>query len=208
MFYLVLESPVFRFFDPFFKLEHCNKNSLWQLGFVNTKFQGWSSHFSGLRQLDFQALVLFYPANIQLQNFTIWSLSNLHIILKQVSITYWHGTQHDWRGTLSKNYLQIGQSAALELLWSGTTLSTCDAGTAKTKSMDTIGSNDIRGENIPAQETSHSKWKCIPMQNTSDTLNGCLCSMVLHSECNGVLKCKKIGCETQWVSITQINHYK
>jgi len=25
---LVLESPVFRFFDPFFELEHCDKNSL------------------------------------------------------------------------------------------------------------------------------------------------------------------------------------
>jgi len=32
---------------------------------------------------------------------------------------------------------------------------------------------------------------------------------VLHSECNGVLKCKKVGCETQWVSINvpQVNPY-
>jgi len=35
------------------------------------------------------------------------------------------------------------------------------------------------------------------------------CGVVLHSECNGVMKCKKIGCETHWVSISvaQINYY-
>jgi len=89
------------------------------------------------------------------------------------------------------------------------TLSTRDAGTAKTESMDTIGSNDAMGENVPVQETGHFKQKHIPMQNTSDALNRCLCGVVLHSECNRVLKCKKIGCETQWVSISvaQINHY-
>ncbi|EDQ98891.1 uncharacterized protein LACBIDRAFT_318576 [Laccaria bicolor S238N-H82] len=31
-----------------------------------------------------------------------------------------------------------------------------------------------------------------------DTLNGCLCGVVLHSECNGLVKCKRVGCETQW----------
>ena len=30
---LVFEGPVFWFFDPFFELEHCNKNSPSQLGF-------------------------------------------------------------------------------------------------------------------------------------------------------------------------------
>jgi len=50
---VVLESPVFRFFDPFFELGHCNKNSLRQLGFVNTKFQGRSGLFSGLNQKNF-----------------------------------------------------------------------------------------------------------------------------------------------------------
>ncbi|EDR00901.1 uncharacterized protein LACBIDRAFT_312868 [Laccaria bicolor S238N-H82] len=30
-----------------------------------------------------------------------------------------------------------------------------------------------------------------------DTLNGCLCSVVLHSGCNGLVKCKRVGCETQ-----------
>jgi hypothetical protein len=29
---LVFEGPVFQFFDPFFELEHCNKNSPPQLG--------------------------------------------------------------------------------------------------------------------------------------------------------------------------------
>jgi len=50
---IVLESPVFRFFDPFFELEHCDKNSLQQLGFVNTKFQGRSSLFPVLDRKKF-----------------------------------------------------------------------------------------------------------------------------------------------------------
>ena len=50
---LVLGSPVFWFFDPFFELEHCHKNSPPQLGSVNTKFQGRSSLFSGLRPEKF-----------------------------------------------------------------------------------------------------------------------------------------------------------
>jgi len=49
----VFESPVFRFFDPFFQLEHCDKNSLQQLGFVNIKFQGRSGLFSGLDRKNF-----------------------------------------------------------------------------------------------------------------------------------------------------------
>ena len=49
----------------------------------------------------------------------------------------------------------------------------------------------------------------VKSKNTSDALNGCLCSIVLHSECNGVLKYKRVGCETPWVSISvaQVNHY-
>jgi len=50
---VVFESPVFRFFDPFFQLEHCDKNSLQQLGFVNIKFQGRSGLFSGLDRKNF-----------------------------------------------------------------------------------------------------------------------------------------------------------
>jgi len=46
--------------------------------------------------------------------------------------------------------------ATLEPLPSGTTLSTCDAGASETESMDTIGSNDAMGENVPVQETGHS----------------------------------------------------
>jgi len=56
--------------------------------------------------------------------------------------------------------MHIVQSATLEPLKSGMTLSTHDAGTAKRESMDTIGSNDVMGENVPAQETSH--FKCLP----------------------------------------------
>ena len=54
------------------------------------------------------------------------------------------------------------------------------------------------GESMNPQETGRSKRKRIPKQNTSDALNGCLCGVVLDSECNEVLK---VGCETQWVSI-------
>jgi len=50
---LVLESPVFWFFDPFFELEHCHKNSPLQLGSANTNFQGQSSLFSGLGPENF-----------------------------------------------------------------------------------------------------------------------------------------------------------
>ena len=50
---LVFESLVFQFFDPFFQLEHCDKNSLQQLGFVNIKFQGQSGLFSGLDRKNF-----------------------------------------------------------------------------------------------------------------------------------------------------------
>ena len=43
----------FSVFDPFFQLEHCDKNSLQQLGFVNIKFQGQSGLFSGLDRKNF-----------------------------------------------------------------------------------------------------------------------------------------------------------
>ncbi|KIK09698.1 hypothetical protein K443DRAFT_71178, partial [Laccaria amethystina LaAM-08-1] len=29
-------------------------------------------------------------------------------------------------------------------------------------------------------------------------LNGCLCGMVADSQSEGVLECKRLGCETQW----------
>ena len=64
-------------------------------------------------------------------------------------------------------------------------------------------------ESVTRQETGRPKRKQISKQNTSDALNGCLYGMVLESECNEVLKCKRVGCETQWVSIDfgQVNHY-
>ena len=72
-------------------------------------------------------------------------------------------------------------------------------GSIETGSTATIRSTDGMGESITAQETGHSKRKRIAKQNTSDALNGC--SMVLDSECNKMLKCKRVGCKTQCVSI-------
>ena len=81
------------------------------------------------------------------------------------------------------------------------TLSTCDAGVIETESTATIINTHGMGESMNPQETGRSKRKQLPKQNTSDALNGCLCSVVLDLECNEVLKCKRVGCETQWVSI-------
>ena len=53
-------------------------------------------------------------------------------------------------------------------------------------------------EDRPWDKTSHSKWKCIARQ-MPDALNGCLCRIVMDSQSDGVLECKRLGCETQWV---------
>ena len=51
---------------------------------------------------------------------------------------------------------------------------------------------------IPA-ELGWPKRKRVPHQ-LADTLNGCLCRLVLDGLLSGVIKCKQASCETQWVS--------
>ena len=51
-------------------------------------------------------------------------------------------------------------------------------------------------EERPSDEAGHPKWKRVPRQ-MPDALNGCLCGIVVVSQSNGVLECKKLGCETR-----------
>ena len=50
------------------------------------------------------------------------------------------------------------------------------------------------------EDSGRSKRKRVP-RHVADTLNGCLCGMVLNGSVRRVLQCKQAGCETQWVSI-------
>lgn len=43
------------------------------------------------------------------------------------------------------------------------------------------------------------KRRRVQRQQDIDALNGCLCGEVLQMSSDGVLKCKQVGCETQWV---------
>ena len=56
-------------------------------------------------------------------------------------------------------------------------------------------------EERPSDKGRHSKWKHVPRQ-MPDALNGCLCGIVVDSQSDGVLECKKLGCETQWVRLS------
>ena len=56
-------------------------------------------------------------------------------------------------------------------------------------------------EERPSDEARHSKQKRVPRQ-MPDALNGCLCGIVVDSQSDGVLECKKLGCETQWVRLS------
>lgn len=107
----------------------------------------------------------------------------------------------DARAADDQDSIENDSSPVLEPLPFGKTLGAHDAGVVEAESTDTRGSIDATGESVPLQETGRSKRKRVPKQNTSDALNGCLCGVVLHSGCDGVLKCKRAGCETQWVSI-------
>jgi len=60
-------------------------------------------------------------------------------------------------------------------------------------------------EAIIPEELGRSKCKRIPRQ-LADTLNGCLCGLVLNSSLNGILKCRQASCETQWVSTLHCGH--
>jgi hypothetical protein len=52
---------------------------------------------------------------------------------------------------------------------------------------------------LATEELGRSKRKRIP-RRLADALNGCLCGLVLNGSSSGALKCKQLGCETQWVS--------
>ena len=49
----MLKGPVFFLFWQFFELGHCHRNSPSQLGFLNTKFWGWSGLFPVLGPKNF-----------------------------------------------------------------------------------------------------------------------------------------------------------
>jgi len=54
------------------------------------------------------------------------------------------------------------------------------------------------------EETGRSKRKRVPRKHILDTLNGCLCGEVVDSlklPSNAIIKCKEIGCETEWVIV-------
>ena len=60
-------------------------------------------------------------------------------------------------------------------------------------------STNLAVEERPSEETGCSKWKHILRQ--MPTLNGFLCGIVVDSQSDRVLKCRRLGCETQWVKI-------
>ncbi|EDR02380.1 uncharacterized protein LACBIDRAFT_309694 [Laccaria bicolor S238N-H82] len=64
---------------------------------------------------------------------------------------------------------------------------------------DTViaANNNLVVEERPSDETGRSKRKRVPRQ-MPDALNGCLCRIVVDSLSDGVLECKKLGCEMQW----------
>ena len=49
------------------------------------------------------------------------------------------------------------------------------------------------------ESSGRPKRKRAQRQQDVDALNGCLCGEVLQLSSDGVLKCKQVGCETQWV---------
>jgi hypothetical protein len=52
------------------------------------------------------------------------------------------------------------------------------------------------------EETGQSKRKWVPRKHVLNTLNGCLCGEVVDSlkmPSNAIIKCKELGCETEWV---------
>ena len=56
-------------------------------------------------------------------------------------------------------------------------------------------------EERPSDEAGPSKRKHVPRQ-MPDALSGCLCGIVVDSQSDGVLECKKLGCGTQWVRLS------
>lgn len=44
------------------------------------------------------------------------------------------------------------------------------------------------------------QWR-MRAQKAVDALNGCLCGEVVSATSEGTIKCKFIGCETQWVRL-------
>jgi len=61
----------------------------------------------------------------------------------------------------------------------------------------------IQVESEVAVEAGRSKRKRIPRKQVLDTLNGCLCGEVvdpLELPSDAIIKCKAMGCETEWVT--------
>ncbi|KJA21596.1 hypothetical protein HYPSUDRAFT_140472, partial [Hypholoma sublateritium FD-334 SS-4] len=49
------------------------------------------------------------------------------------------------------------------------------------------------------------KRKWIPVQRAVYALNGCLCGIVVNPKCEGALKSRQAGCETQWYHLHCVN---
>jgi hypothetical protein len=85
----------------------------------------------------------------------------------------------------------------------------------RANSLEESGSRSVTpglGENAEiecdvVEEIGQSKIKRIPRRK-ADALNRCLCGQVLNSLTVGVLKCKQVGCETQWVSLFALKFIK
>ena len=49
------------------------------------------------------------------------------------------------------------------------------------------------------EESGRTKRKRVPRKQQADKLNGCLCRDVVEPSTEEALKCKQVGCETEWV---------
>ena len=82
--------------------------------------------------------------------------------------------------------------------------------TGNSNGMPKLTGSDLVEDTVAAEndgiveETGRSKRKRVPRKHVLDTLNGCLCGEVvdpLKSPLNEIIKCKEIGCETEWVIV-------
>ena len=80
-----------------------------------------------------------------------------------------------------------------KLSWTHTLLATISSACIVSDAVIATNSN-LAVEDRPSDETGYSKWKRIPRQ-MPDALNGCLCGIVVDSQSDGVLECKRLGCE-------------
>ena len=69
--------------------------------------------------------------------------------------------------------------------------------------VDSEAPSPITIESEVASEAGRSKRKRILRKEVLDTLNGCLCGEVVNPlilPSDAIIKCKEMGCETEWVS--------